>query len=100
MSIVEDLEFFFDYPWGKYCYKRLLGSCKKDRQRQRVLYEKKMGEEKMQKESKYTFYGFAPALQYWAYESVHQLAEEFVVRDGYQSPRMLSSIMRKSKDAT
>ena len=100
LSIVEDVELFFKYPWGKYSYNRLLGSCKKDMQRQRELYEKKMGEEKMQKESKYIFYGFAPTFQYWAYKSVHQLAEEFAVRDGYQSPRMLSWIVRKSKDAT
>ena len=41
LSIVEDVELFFKYPWGKYSYNRLLGSCKKDMQRQRQLYEKK-----------------------------------------------------------
>ena len=70
-------------------------------QRQRQLYEKKkMGEGKVQKESKYIFYGFAPALQYWAYETVHQLAEEFAGRNRYETPRMLSWTVKKSKDAT
>ena len=101
LSIIEDVEFFFKYPWGKYSYNRLLGSCKKDMQRQRQLYEKKkMDKGKVQKESKYTFYGFAPALQYWAYETVHQLAEEFAGRNRYETSRMLSSTVKKSRDAT
>lgn len=63
LSIVEDVELFFKYPWSKYSYNRLLGSCKKDMQHQRQLYEKKkMDKGTVQKESKYTFYGFAPTL--------------------------------------
>ena len=100
LRIVEDLEFFFNYPWGKYSYKRLLGSCKKDMERQKALYEKKKGGEKVQKESKYTFYGFAPALQYWAFEAVQQLAQEFAVRGGYMVPRMLSWTVKKNREAT
>lgn len=90
LRIVEDVDFFFNYLWGKYSYKRLLDSCKKDMVRQNALYENKIGVDKMQKESKYTFSGFAPALQYWAYESVMKLAQQHAIRGGNMFSRMLT----------
>ncbi|XP_062080099.1 uncharacterized protein LOC133784842 [Humulus lupulus] len=41
LKMVEDIDCFFNYPWGKFSYKRLLNSCKKDMQRQKANYERR-----------------------------------------------------------
>ncbi|XP_062088270.1 uncharacterized protein LOC133794859 [Humulus lupulus] len=95
LKIVENVEYFFSYPWGKYSYRRLLHSCKKDMVKQNANYDAKV-----QQESKYSMYGYAPALQYWAYEAIQQLAVELVVSSGNMFPRMLSWLHRRNKDFT
>ncbi|XP_062085113.1 uncharacterized protein LOC133791204 [Humulus lupulus] len=45
-------------------------------------------------------YGYAPALQYWTYEAIQQLATEFVVSSGNMVPRVLSWSHRRNKDFT
>ncbi|XP_062098825.1 uncharacterized protein LOC133804699 [Humulus lupulus] len=99
LKIVEDVEYFFSYPWGKYSYRRLLQSCKKDMVKQNANYDNKK-DTKVQQESKYSMYGYAPALQYWAYEAIQQLATEFVVSSRNMVPRMLSWSHRRNKDFT
>ncbi|XP_062112252.1 uncharacterized protein LOC133823469 [Humulus lupulus] len=99
LKIVENVEYFFSYPWGKYSYRRLLHSCKKDMVKQKANYDAKK-DAKVQQESKYSMYGYAPALQYWAYEAIQQLAVELVVSSGNMFPRMLSWSHRKNKDFT
>ncbi|XP_062079592.1 uncharacterized protein LOC133784102 [Humulus lupulus] len=99
LKIVENVEYFFSYPWGKYSYRRLLHSCKKDMVKQKANYDAKK-DAKVQQESKYSMYGYAPALQYWAYEAIQQLAVELVVSSGNMFPRMLSWSHRRNKDFT
>ncbi|XP_062116544.1 uncharacterized protein LOC133830574 [Humulus lupulus] len=99
LKIVEDVEYLFSYPWRKYSYRRLLQSCKKDMVKQNANYDAKK-DAKVQQESKYSMYGYAPALQYWAYEAIQQLATEFVVRSGNMVLRMLSWSHWRNKDFT
>ncbi|XP_062107687.1 uncharacterized protein LOC133818677 [Humulus lupulus] len=99
LKIVEDVEYFFSYPWGKYSYRRLLQSCKKDMVKQKAHYDAKK-DAKVQQESKYSMYGYAPTLQYWTYEAIQQLAAEFVVSSRNMVPRMLSWSHRRNKDFT
>ncbi|XP_062086973.1 G-type lectin S-receptor-like serine/threonine-protein kinase At1g61550 [Humulus lupulus] len=99
LKIVENVEYFFSYPWGNYSYRRLLHSCKKDMVKQKANYDAKK-DAKVQQESKYSMYGYAPALQYWAYEAIQQLAVELVVSSGNMFPRMLSWSHRRNKDFT
>lgn len=35
--IVEDIDFFFNYLWGKYSYKRLITYCMKNMERQKDI---------------------------------------------------------------
>ncbi|XP_062083190.1 uncharacterized protein LOC133789353 [Humulus lupulus] len=67
--------------------------------KQKANYDAKK-DAKVQQESKYSMYGYAPALQYWAYEAIQQLAVELVVSSGNMFPRMLSWSHRKNKDFT
>ena len=99
LKIVENVEYFFSYPWGKYSYRRLLHSCKKDMVKQNANYDAKK-DAKVQQESKCSLYGYAPALQYWTYEAIQQLAMEFVVSSRSMVPRMLSWSHRRNKDFT
>ncbi|XP_062103750.1 uncharacterized protein LOC133814857 [Humulus lupulus] len=67
--------------------------------KQKANYDAKK-DAKVQQESKYSMYGYAPALQYWAYEAIQHLAVELVVSSGNMFPRMLSWSHRRNKDFT
>ena len=51
---------------------------------------KKVGEVKYTAKAKYTIYGYAIALQYWAYEAIVQLGSKYATSLGVKTPRMLS----------
>ncbi|XP_062091872.1 uncharacterized protein LOC133797817 [Humulus lupulus] len=87
--MVEDLDYFFKYPWGKLSFKNVSKEVQKDMKKQLKLYEekKKEGSSKKQKEAKYSFYGYAPTLLYWTFEAMPSLGSKF---SGNQIPRMLS----------
>ncbi|KAM6545539.1 hypothetical protein CsatB_026275 [Cannabis sativa] len=86
---VEDLEFFFRIPWGKHSFARLMHSLQKDMLKQKANYEKKLSSD-VQHECKYTAYGFAPAVQYWAYEAILEVGKRYGTNHGIRFPRMLS----------
>ncbi|XP_060969080.1 uncharacterized protein LOC133036585 [Cannabis sativa] len=78
---VEDLEFFFRIPWGKHSFARLMHSLQKDMLKQKANYEKKLSSD-VQHECKYTAYGFAPAVQYWAYEAILEVGKRYGTNHG------------------
>ena len=84
--------FFFKYPWRIFSYKKLVTSIHRDMQHQFRLYESKKNKDSgvVQPDAKYTYYGFAPALQYWAYEAIPDIGRKFGLRVGNRVPRMLS----------
>ncbi|XP_060965282.1 uncharacterized protein LOC115723646 [Cannabis sativa] len=86
---VEDLEFFFRIPWGKHSFARLMHSLQKDMLKQKANYEKKLSSD-VQHECKYTAYGFAPAVQYWAYEAILEVGKRYGTNHGIRFPEMLS----------
>ena len=61
-------------------------------QNQLQLYQNKKKKDSsiVQPDAKYTYYGFAPALQYWAYEAIPDIDHKFGVRVGNRVPRMMS----------
>ncbi|XP_060969086.1 uncharacterized protein LOC133036592 [Cannabis sativa] len=89
LRYVEDLEFFFRIPWGKHSFARLMHSLQKDMLKQKANYEKKLSSD-VQHECKYTAYGFAPAVQYWAYEAILEVGKRYGTNHGIRFPRMLS----------
>ncbi|XP_060970027.1 uncharacterized protein LOC133037186 isoform X2 [Cannabis sativa] len=89
LRYVEDLEFFFRIPWGKHSFARLMHSLQKDMLKQNANYEKKLSSD-VQHECKYTAYGFAPAVQYWAYEAILEVGKRYGTNHGIRFPRMLS----------
>ena len=90
--MVEAIDYFFKYPWGKFSFKKVIRGVQKDMKNQLKHYKekKKEGSSKKQKESKYSFYGYAPTLLYWAFEAMPSLGSKFGENSGNQIPRMLS----------
>ncbi|XP_060972658.1 uncharacterized protein LOC133038504 [Cannabis sativa] len=64
-------------------------SLQKDMLKQKANYEKKLSSD-VQHECKYTAYGFAPAVQYWAYEAILEVGKRYGTNHGIRFPRMLS----------
>ena len=86
LKFVEDLEFFFKIPWGKLSFAKLMKTLQKDLVKQ---FDKKLSQN-VQREYRYTAYGFAPALQYWAYEVILEVGKNYSFNHGINFPRMLS----------
>ncbi|XP_022880715.1 uncharacterized protein LOC111397983 [Olea europaea var. sylvestris] len=77
LSIVDDLDIFFAYPWGRVGYRRLLHGF-------RGFWAKKFlkAKRRQEKEVTYTIHGFPIAMQVWAYEVVPEIGECFGQRVG------------------
>ncbi|XP_062089481.1 uncharacterized protein LOC133796015 [Humulus lupulus] len=88
-KMVDDVDFFFQYPWGKISYQKLLQTCQKDFVEMKKHLQKKIEKEKTQKEAKYSIYGYSTALQYWAFESIIELGQDYAARLGQGIPRMI-----------
>ncbi|XP_062100175.1 uncharacterized protein LOC133806055 [Humulus lupulus] len=81
LKMVDDVDFFFQYLWGKISYQKLLQTCQKDFVEMKKHLQKKIEKGKTQKEAKYSIYGYAVALQYWAFESIIELGQDYVEYD-------------------
>ncbi|XP_060969916.1 uncharacterized protein LOC115695232 [Cannabis sativa] len=99
LKLVENEEKFFEYPWGLLSYQKLLSSTTKNMQQLRQNYmdkndktKKKHKKDKKvtQPEAKYNVYGYAPALQYWAFEAMQVLGKKYGQCKGTRFPRMLN----------
>ncbi|XP_060968725.1 uncharacterized protein LOC115720433 [Cannabis sativa] len=99
LKLVENEEKFFEYPWGLLSHQKLLSSTTKNMQQLRQNYmdkndktKKKHKKEKKvtQPEAKYNVYGYAPALQYWAFEAMQVLGKKYGQCKGTRFPRMLN----------
>ncbi|KAM6567398.1 hypothetical protein CsatA_026526 [Cannabis sativa] len=102
LKLVENVENFFEYPWGLLSYQKLLSSTTKSMSDLRKNYIDKVStKDKMKKkgktekkitqpEAKYNVYGYAPALQYWAFEVMQDLGKKYGQCRGTRFPRMLN----------
>ncbi|XP_060966948.1 uncharacterized protein LOC133035154 [Cannabis sativa] len=90
IRMVDNLPFFYEYPWGKISYTKLMETCNKDYLDVKNKMLKKIEKGVTQKEAKYSAYGYAAALQYWAYEAILQLGNEYAVRRSHGFPRMVN----------
>ncbi|CAA2998341.1 Hypothetical predicted protein, partial [Olea europaea subsp. europaea] len=72
LSIVDNLDIFFAYPWGRVDYRRLLHGF-------RGFWVKKFLKAKRRQEK-----------EVWAYEAVPEIGERFGQRVGERMPRLLS----------
>ncbi|XP_060959426.1 uncharacterized protein LOC133030639 [Cannabis sativa] len=88
--------FFLQLPVGKISFNLLKDTWSKDFVQKKKHMDEKIVKGTTQKESKYSAYGYAVALQYWAYESILELAEKFAIRRSHRFPRMVNW---ESKDA-
>ncbi|CAA2993347.1 Hypothetical predicted protein [Olea europaea subsp. europaea] len=88
LSIVDDLDFFFTYPWDRVTYRRLLHGF-------RGSFERKFQKAKKRKEITYTVYGFPIAMQVWAYEMILEIGERISQRVGDRMPRLFRWSTRK-----
>ena len=88
----------FKYLFGTKSFKRTLLGMDNDMVHLRRLYlkslekrnAKKNGDPKYIVKAKYTVYGYAIALQYWAYKVIVQLGSKYATCLGVKTPRMLS----------
>ncbi|XP_060959510.1 uncharacterized protein LOC115703779 [Cannabis sativa] len=90
IRMVDNLPFFYEYPWGKILYTKLMETCNKDYVDVKNKMLKKIKKGVTQKESKYSSYGYTAALQYWAYEVIVELGNEYAVKKSHRFPRMVS----------
>ncbi|XP_062085260.1 uncharacterized protein LOC133791349 [Humulus lupulus] len=100
LSMVENEDDFFNYPWGRLSYEKTLFGLAKDMERLRNKYLKNVEQKRKRPAPQYTIYGYAIALQYWAYEIFTKFSA-FADQQLLAFPRMLSwsaHKMLKEKD--
>ncbi|XP_022897651.1 uncharacterized protein LOC111411343 [Olea europaea var. sylvestris] len=85
LSIVDDLDMFYSYPWGRVSYIRLIRGFRRRLGRKFVD-----ATNKKEKAVTYTVHGFPIAMQIWAFEAILKIGDRFARRLGHQSPRLLS----------
>ncbi|XP_030479067.1 uncharacterized protein LOC115696299 [Cannabis sativa] len=90
IRMVDNLPFFYKYPWGKISYNKLMETCKKDYIDVKNKMLKKIEKEVSQKEAKYSSYGYTAVLKYWAYEAILELCNKYVVKKSHRFLRMVN----------
>ncbi|XP_047307373.1 uncharacterized protein LOC124910736 [Impatiens glandulifera] len=95
--MVEDMEMFLQFPWGKVSFRATLQGIDKDMKHLRELYlaKKRSWEKKGICDVAYTLHGFALAFQVWTYELINTFVPKFAERtleddqDDPTSPRIV-----------
>uniref|UniRef100_A0A803NIL3 Uncharacterized protein n=1 Tax=Cannabis sativa TaxID=3483 RepID=A0A803NIL3_CANSA len=65
-------------------------TCNKDFVEVKNRMHKKIEKGVSQKEENYSSYDYTAALQYWAYEAILELGNEYAVRKSHRFPRMVN----------
>ncbi|KAL2512434.1 protein of unknown function (DUF1985) [Abeliophyllum distichum] len=81
LSLVDDLEVCYDYPWGQLSFSTLLWS---------LLTAVKSTTDRGSKIRQYTIYGFPMIFQMWIYEVCPQIGERFAEKLQTTYPRILN----------
>lgn len=97
-DMVEDPDFFLQYPWGKICFRITLKGINKNMPHYRQMYIRKKkkydeyrgGRRRSGKvyppDAQYTVYGFALAFQVWTYEVITSFVPSFAERLKLEEP--------------
>ena len=88
VQLVDSLEEFNKYPWGRICYERTLFGLQRalDKRQSKYVEKKKKGMHHM----KHALVGFPYAFQIWAYEVIPLLGMKYASRIGRSFPRILN----------
>ncbi|KAK3194119.1 hypothetical protein Dsin_025429 [Dipteronia sinensis] len=112
VELLENLETFNKYPWGRKCYETTLNSLQRDLRRMSQEYHttsKKMVSNKKRKchDNKekdgirqYALHGFPYAFQIWACEAIPAIGVEIANKSGTLLPRIVNWITPGTPDAT
>ncbi|CAA3015708.1 Hypothetical predicted protein [Olea europaea subsp. europaea] len=88
LSIVDNLDIFFTYPWGRVGSRRLLHGF-------RGTWAKKIQKAKKRKEKEIIYMATTFPSSLWAYEALPEVGERFAERVGERLPRLLHWSARK-----
>ncbi|TXG57812.1 hypothetical protein EZV62_015641 [Acer yangbiense] len=112
VELLEDLETFNKYPWGRKCYETTLNSLQRDLRRMSheyhttsreiVLGKKRKRQANKEKECirQYLLHGFPYAFQIWACEAIPVVGVAIAVKFGSLLPRIVNWITPGTPDAT
>ena len=91
LYMVEDLPFFYSLPWGNITWTETFSALSVDMKRYCLKQKDKSANENiLQKEAKYSLPGNLHAVQYWAFEAIPEIGQQFGNNIGVRVPRMLS----------
>ena len=91
LYMVEDLPFFYSLPWGNISWAETMSSLSVNLLRYyKRVKEKSLKENVLQKEAKYSLSGNLHAVQYWAFEAIPEIGQQFGNNAGVRVPRMNS----------
>ncbi|KAK3188654.1 hypothetical protein Dsin_028215 [Dipteronia sinensis] len=112
VELLENLETFNKYPWGRKCYETTLNSLQRDLRRMSQEYHttsKKMVSNKKRKRHdnkekdgirQYALHGFPYAFQIWACEAIPAIGVEIANKFGTLLQRIVNWITPGTPDAT
>jgi len=91
LYMVEDLPFFYSLPWGNISWAETMSSLSVNLLRYyKRVKEKSLKANVLQKEAKYSLSGNLHAVQYWAFEAISEIGQQFGNNAGVRVPRMNS----------
>ncbi|XP_047309477.1 uncharacterized protein LOC124912881 [Impatiens glandulifera] len=101
-SMVEDMEMFLQFPWGKVSFNSTLKGIDKDMKHLRQLYVEKKETCKGNCDVAYTISGFAIAFQVWTYLVVSTFVPKFadMIEEKHTCPRILLFTASRSNTNT
>ncbi|XP_047306625.1 uncharacterized protein LOC124910045 [Impatiens glandulifera] len=101
-SMVEDMEMFLQFPWGKVSFNSTLKGIDKDMKHLRQLYVEKKETCKGNCDVAYTISGFAIAFQVWTYLVMKTFVPKFadMIEEKHTCPRILLFTASRSNTNT
>ncbi|XP_047342771.1 uncharacterized protein LOC124946245 [Impatiens glandulifera] len=101
-SMVEDMEMFLQFPWGKVSFNSTLKGIDKDMKHLRQLYVEKKETCKGNCDVAYTISGFAIAFQVWTYLVMKTFVPKFadMIEEKHTFPRILLFTASRSNTNT
>ncbi|KAK0599400.1 hypothetical protein LWI29_004931 [Acer saccharum] len=112
VELLEDLETFNKYPWGRKCYETTLNSLQKDFKKMSQDYHttsrkivsgkkrKRLANNEKDCIRQYALHGFPYAFQIWACEAIPTIGVAIANKSGSLLPRIVNWITSGTPDAT
>ncbi|KAK2640916.1 hypothetical protein Ddye_022679 [Dipteronia dyeriana] len=112
VELLEDLDTFNKYPWGRKCYETTLNSLQRDLRKMAKDYhitsKKTVSGKKRKRQAnkendgirQYALHGFPYAFQIWACEAIPTIGVQIANKSGALLPRIVNWITPGTPDAT